>query len=74
MKDTLVTVRRKRIELATAGVCLLLAFLLNVGCILYYRTPFVEVFTQLGYVVAIAVGLYLAWTAIRLVFRLFRKR
>jgi hypothetical protein len=74
MKDTLITAHRKLVELKTAGVCLLLAVLLNVGCIIYYRTPFYEVFTQIGYTVVIALGFYVIWTAIRLIVWLFRKK
>ena len=74
MKDTLITAHRKLVELKTAGVCLLLAVLLNVGCIIYYHTPFYEVFTQIGYTVVIALGFYVIWTAIRLVVWLFRKK
>ena len=73
MKDTLITAHRKLVELKTAGVCLLLAILVNIGCILYYHTPFYEVFTQIGYTVVIALGFYVIWTAIRLVVWLFRK-
>jgi hypothetical protein len=74
MKDTLITAHRKLVELKTAGVCLLLAVLLNIGCIIYYRTPFYEVFTQIGYTVVIALGFYVIWTAIRLIVWLFRKK
>ena len=74
MKDTLITAHRKLVELKTAGVCLLLAVLLNIGCILYYHTPFYEVFTQIGYTVVIALGFYVIWTAIRLIVWLFRKK
>lgn len=74
MKDTLITAHRKLVELKTAGVCLLLAILVNIGCILYYHTPFYEVFTQIGYTVVIALGFYVIWTAIRLVVWLFRKK
>lgn len=74
MKDTLITARRKRIELKTAGVCLLLAVLVNLGCIIYYHTPFYEVFTQIGYTVMIALGFYIIWTAIRLIVWLFRRK
>ena len=74
MKDTLITAHRKFVELKTAGVCLLLAVLLNVGCIIYYHTPFYEVFTQIGYTVVIALGFYVIWTAIRLIVWLFRKK
>jgi hypothetical protein len=74
MKDTLITAHRKLVELKTAGVCLLLAILVNIGCILYYHTPFYEVFTQIGYTVVIALGFYVIWTAIRLMVWLFRKK
>jgi len=74
MKDTLITAHRKLVELKTAGVCLLLAVLLNIGCIIYYRTPFYEVFTQIGYTVVIALGFYVIWTAIRLIVWLFRRK
>ena len=74
MKDTLITAHRKLVELKTAGVCLLLAVLLNVGCIIYYHTPFYEVFTQIGYTVVIALGFYVIWTAIRLILGLVRKK
>ena len=74
MKDTLITAHRKLVELKTAGVCLLLAILVNIGCIIYFHTPFYEVFTQIGYVFFIALGLYLIWTAIRLIVWLFRRK
>ncbi len=74
MKDTLITAHRKLVELKTAGVCLLLAVLLNIGCIIYFHTPFYEVFTQIGYTVVIALVFYVIWTAIRLIAWLFRKK
>ena len=74
MKDTLITAHRKLVELKTAGVCLLLAILVNIGCIIYYHTPFYEVFTQIGYTVMIALGFYIIWTAIRLILWLFRRK
>ena len=74
MKDTLITAHRKLVELKTAGVCLLLAVLLNIGCIIYYHTPFYEIFTQIGYTVVIALGFYVIWTAIRLILWLFRRK
>ena len=74
MKDTLITARRKRIELKTALVCLLLAVLVNIGSIIYFHTPFYEVFTQIGYTLMIALGFYLVYTAVRLIVWLFRKK
>ena len=74
MKDTLITARRKKTEIITALVCFALAFLLNIVCIFVYKTPFKEVFTQIGYIIVIAIGLYVAWTAIRLLVWLIRGR
>ena len=74
MRDTVITAERKRIELRTAGVCLLLAVLLNIGCILYYHTPFYEVFTQVGYTLMVTLTLYLIWTVLRLIVRTFRRK
>ena len=74
MKDTLITAGRKRKELKAAGICLLLAVLLNIGCIIYYHTPFYEVFTQIGYTVVIALGFYLIYPAVRLILWLFRRK
>ena len=74
MKDSVITAKRKKTELLTALVCFGIAFLINVGSIIYYETPFVEVFTQLGFVLVIALGLYLIWTAIRLIIWLFRRK
>ena len=74
MKDTLITAQRKKTELLTLLVCFGIAFLLNVGCIIFYHTPFSEVFTQIGYVLVITVALYLIWTAIRLIVWLLRRK
>ena len=74
MKDTLVTARRKKTEIITALVCFALAFLLNIVCIIVYKTPFKEVFTQIGYIVVISIALYVIWTAIRLLVWLIRGR
>jgi 1,4-dihydroxy-2-naphthoate octaprenyltransferase len=73
MKDTLITAKRKKTELLTALACLGIAILINIGCIIWFHTPFYEVFTQIGYVCVIALGLYLIWTAIRLIVWLFRR-
>jgi hypothetical protein len=74
MKDTVITAKRKKTELISLLVCFGIAFLLNVGCIIYYKTPFYEMFTQVGFVLVITLGLYLVWTAIRLIIWLFRRK
>lgn len=74
MKDTVITARRKKTELVTFLVCLGIAFLVNVGSIIYYKTPFYEMFTQVGFMLCIALALYLVWTALRLIVWLFRRK
>ena len=74
MKDTLITAGRKKTELLTFLACLGLAVLVNIGSIIYFHTPFYEVFTQIGYTLMIALGFYLIWTAVRLIVWLFRRK
>ncbi len=74
MKDTLITAGRKKTELLTFLACLGLAVLVNIGCIIYFHTPFYEVFTQIGYTLVVALGFYLIWTAVRLIVWLFRRK
>ena len=74
MKDTVITARRKRTEIVSVSVCFALAVLINIGSIIYFKTPFYEVFTQIGYTLVITLVLYLVWIIIRLIFSLFKKR
>lgn len=72
MKDTIITRRRKKTELRTLLVCFILANLCNVYAIIEYKTPWSELFWSLGFVVAAALVFYAVWTAIRLLFFLFK--
>lgn len=45
MKDTLITARRKEIELYTWLVCFAIANVCNLYAIIVYGTPFMELFT-----------------------------
>ncbi len=74
MKDTVITAKRKRTEIVSVSVCFALAVLINIGSIIYFKTPFYEVFTQIGYTLVITLVLYLVWIIIRLIFSLFKKR
>ena len=68
MKDTIITAKRKKIELITLLVCFILANLANLYSIIAYKTPAIELFTSLGYVVVLTVVLYVIWTVLRLAF------
>lgn len=59
MKDIVVTASRLRCERNFYLACFLLAFLLNLVAVVRFDRPWIELFSQIGYVVAISVVLYL---------------
>ncbi|MGN0232376.1 MAG: hypothetical protein ACI4A8_09245 [Muribaculaceae bacterium] len=67
MKDTVITARRKRIEIITLLVCFIIANLLNVYAITSHNAPWSEVITSIGYVTVGACALYVVWTVVRLI-------
>ena len=48
MKETVITVRRKKIEIWTLVVCFVIANLVNVYAIQKFDTPWNELFWSLG--------------------------
>jgi presenilin-like A22 family membrane protease len=58
MKDYTLTAKRQKKELSILLYCFIVAFLLNIAAIIIYKTPWVEVVTQIGYVVVVGVVLY----------------
>jgi hypothetical protein len=66
MKDVIITKARRRTEAITLLACCLIACLANLGAIIYYKSPSVELINSLGYVVIFAFGLYIIWSLIRL--------
>ncbi len=78
MKETVITIRRKKIELVTFLICIAVALGLNVYAIVRYDTPWSELYTELLWVVVWGCGIYVLWSLGRLafwgVYRLFRKR
>jgi len=58
MKDYTLTAKRQKKELSILLYCFIVAFLLNIAAIIIYKTPWVEVVTQIGYVVVVGVILY----------------
>jgi cytochrome b len=77
MKDTVITARRKKIELITLLVCFVVANAFNLYAIIAHNTSYLELLTALGYVLLFTLALYVAWSAVRLLFyglkRLFSK-
>ena len=52
MKNTVITARRKKIELLTLLVCFIIGNLANLYAIISYKTPFSEMLTSIFYVLA----------------------
>ena len=48
MKDTIVTARRKKIELITLLVCFVVSNLLHLYAIIAYHAPFTEMITSIS--------------------------
>ncbi|MCQ2153294.1 MAG: hypothetical protein MJY44_01805 [Bacteroidales bacterium] len=65
-KDSVITARRKRRELAVALVCFGLAVLINVYSIIRFNCPWSEFFTQIGFVILLAACIYAVLAAVRL--------
>ena len=77
MKEIVITAKRINKELLLLLACFIFAFLLNVVAVIIYSTPGIEIFTQIGYVVAITLVLYFFIFLLRginvLLKRLFRR-
>ena len=76
MKDTFLTAVRKRTELLSFLVCLLVANLTNLYSIITFKAPAKEMLTSAFYVLAFAFVLYVLWSLFRifiyLIMRLFK--
>lgn len=68
MKNTVITARRKKIELLTLLACLIIGNLANLYAIISYETPFSEMLTSFFYVLAFSGVLYVFWTILRILF------
>ena len=73
MKDSIITAKRKKIELISLLVCFIIANLINFYAIVEYGTHFKELFTQLGFVTLFAIALYGLWVFLRVVFYSIKK-
>lgn len=68
MKNTVITARRKKIELLTLLACFIIGNLANLYAIISYETPFSEMLTSFFYVLAFSGVLYVSWTILRILF------
>ena len=76
MKNIIITPQHVKREIAVALSSLLIAFLLNVYAITTYQTNWNELYTQIGYVLLLAVFIYFIIIILRacgnLLFRLLK--
>ncbi len=73
MKDIVIPSQKVKREARIFMGCFIFAFLMNIAAIIIYKTPWYEAFTQIGYVIVIAVTLYLIMAFIRFSVHLIRK-
>lgn len=66
MKDLIITSRRLKKEIYILSTCFIIAFLINIFSIIAFKTPWYEIFTQIGYVIVITFVLYLIMACLRL--------
>jgi len=67
MKEIIISKTRSRTELINMSICFIIACLSNLGAIIYYKAPAIELITSIGYVIIFAIGLYILWVIIRLI-------
>lgn len=68
MKDTILTARRKKIELITWLVCFVAVNLANLYAIIAYDSSFMEMLTSIFYVILCTFVLYAFWGILRILF------
>lgn len=78
MKDIVFTPKRQKKELRIFGMCFVIAFLMNFIAIIIYKTSWIEIISQIGYVFVIAVVIYLIFAffrgIIKWIGKVFRKK
>ena len=67
MHDIVIPAKTLRRELWILLGCVAAAILTNAGAIIAYERPWTELFTQIGYTLVLAVGLYLLLALVRLI-------
>ena len=71
MKDTVITASMKRRELLIWLICFVVANVVNVATIIKFQTSWLEIFTQIGYVVVLSILLYGLVAVVRIAWHLF---
>lgn len=77
MKDIIITSQKLKRERNIYLLSFILAFIVNVIAIIVYSRPWIEVISQIGYVIVISIFIYfILWIprGIRVLIRLFRRK
>ena len=69
MRDLILTVKRQKIEIKIWGVCLLLAFLMNIISIIIYETSWSELWTQALWILVLSCIFYGLTVLFRLLYK-----
>lgn len=67
MQDIIISSKKIRKEGYVLLACFVMAFLTNIIAIILFKTPWHEMFSQIGYVIVITIVLYLIVTFFRLI-------
>lgn len=73
MKDLVITAKKLRKEILILAVCFIAAFIINIVSIIIYKTPWYEIFTQIGYILVITLLFYIFAIVLRLIIFFIRK-
>lgn len=73
MKDIIITSKRLKKEIYILSTCFIIAFLINIFSIIAFKTPWYEIFTQIGYVLVITLISYLLVAIVRVIAILIKK-
>ena len=68
MKDIVITSKKIKRERNIYILCFALAFIINIIAIIVYTRPWVEMFSQIGYVFVISLFIYFVLWILRLLY------
>lgn len=72
MKDIVISGKAVKREFVVALGCFAAVFTVNVAAVIMYVRPWVEIFTQIGYVFVIAVVIYVILLMFRVLYQIIR--
>jgi len=73
MKDLVISSNKLKKEILFFAVCFVAAFIINIIAVIIYKTPWYEMFTQIGYVLVITLVIYFMVILFRVIILLIKK-